>query len=172
MDNATSIYIAAQPFKNELKPSIRQTNGIHKRRQRKHCTTTDGTLMIITHNDDANIPITRPISRWDKRWVLWFVVNKWILIIKEIIEAIRSNEAANRENRHSFIEVCRTNVELDKFAIEYKQSIGIDTWNKQNILRNSSLSLTIMHCVGYLLVIKYNGKFDFWKKQICMKKRR
>ena len=54
------------------------------------------------------------------------------MIIKHIIDIIRSNEPANRENVHSFIVACRTNVELVKFAIEYKQSTAIDTLNKIN----------------------------------------
>ncbi len=67
MDKANSIYIAAQPFKKELNPSIRQIEEIHKRRQRKHWTTTDGTLMIMMHKDETNIPITKPLSRRHNR---------------------------------------------------------------------------------------------------------
>ena len=132
-DSATSMYIAAQPLKNELNPSIIQTNGMHKRRQRRHCATTDGTLMIMTHKDEANIPITRPISRRDKRGVLLLVAKQWVLTAKDASEIINNDKPTNRENRHSLIVARRTEVKSDEFWTEYKHSTGIDTefkWNK------------------------------------------
>lgn len=92
-----------------------------------------------------------------------------MLIIKDIIETIRSNEPINRENRHSFVVACRTNIELVKFEIEYKQSTGMDTRNSKKIFTvfflNFNRSLTVIHCIRLFFFVlfvnnqKYRRKF-------------
>ena len=77
------------------------------------------------------MPVTRALSRREMQYFLSFVVNEWILIIKDITEIVRSNAPANRANLHSLTVACRTNVELVKFAIENIQSTGVETLNRK-----------------------------------------
>lgn len=105
----------------------------HKRPQSIHCVTTDGTLIIITHKEDINIPITRSRSR-DATCLVFLIVRKQrTLIINEIIEIRSRKIPADRENLHSLVVAFRANVEL---AIEYTQSTAIDTLNTEQKKKN------------------------------------
>ena len=99
----------------------------HRRWQKKHCITTDGTLIIVTHRDEVSMAKTKGVSRWDKQRCRFVVSNARTLIINETIEMKSKNEPARRANWHSVRVACRTDVVLIGFLNGLIQSIANDT---------------------------------------------